>query len=129
MFKLDFLESAENKALSQEDKRFLDIVEQDIRCEDNHYVIPLPLKFPQVQLINNPWFSGEPDEITKEAFQDRWLLLHPLHRVYDEDNCKGYAKKVPQDALQYKEPHFCINHRGVCNQKKGKICVVFNCSQ
>ena len=44
---------------------------------------------------------------------------------------KGYAKKVPEHALEVKEdkPIFFINHHGVYNEKKGKIPVVFNCSE
>lgn len=129
MFELDFSESTENKALSQEDKRFLDIVEQGIRFEDNHYVIPLPLKFPQVRLINNRWSAVNRMKSLKKRFEtDETYRTHYIEfmtKIID----KGYAEKVPQDALQSKEPKFYINHHGVYNQKKGKIRVVFNCSQ
>ena len=46
MFEADFSEKDRNsQVLSQENGRFLALVEQGIRhCEDGHYELPLPLK-------------------------------------------------------------------------------------
>jgi len=56
MFEMDFSErSSTQEALSQEDKKFLAMVESGIRhCEDGHYEMPLPLRVPNLTLPNNP---------------------------------------------------------------------------
>ena len=44
---------------------------------------------------------------------------------------KGYAEQVPYHnlCLPKEKSVFYINHHGVYNEKKGKICLVFNCSE
>ena len=55
MFEADFSEKDRNsQALSQENRRFLALVEQGIRhCEDGHYELPLPLNESSTSLPNN----------------------------------------------------------------------------
>ena len=55
MFEADFSEKDRNsQVLSQENGRFLALVEQGIRhCEDGHYELPLPLNESSASLPNN----------------------------------------------------------------------------
>ena len=130
MFELDFSEHAHSdKVLSQEDKQFLKIVEQGIRFENGHYVIPLPLKPIQARLPNNRLSAVNRMKALKKRFEsnDDYRAHYVEFMAKITDN--GYAEEVPYEVLQTDNPTFYINHHGVYNEKKGKIRVVFNCSQ
>ena len=55
MFEADFSEqNVETRGLSQEDRRFMKIVEDGFgRCNNGHYEMPLPLKEQDPELPNN----------------------------------------------------------------------------
>ena len=56
MFELDFNDhryGPDECSYSQEDKKFIKEVEQGIRHQDAHYVIPLPFRKPQMTMPNN----------------------------------------------------------------------------
>ena len=130
MFELEFTEH-NDVPFSQDDIRFLDIVKNGIRFEGGHYVIPLPLKRSDVNLHNNRSFAYRRMQFLKKRFENDEMYRKQYVKFMDNIINKGYAEKVPEHALEVKEdkPIFFINHHGVYNEKKGKIRVVFNCSE
>ena len=54
MYESDFNEAqSEQKALSMEDQRFLEIMESSVARKGNHYVLPLPFRNQEVVLPDN----------------------------------------------------------------------------
>ena len=54
MFELDFDEKEEARALSHDDRLFMQKVKEGIRqLPDGHYKIPLPLRYENVRFPNN----------------------------------------------------------------------------
>ena len=130
MFELDFSEYGK-QPFSQEDKRFMEIVETNTHFEDGHYSIPLPLKKLDAKFPNNRtnalrrMQSLKKRFVTDENYRQRYIEF--MNKILE----KGYAEEVPYHALRLAQDQsvFYINHHGVYNEKKGKIRVVFNCSE
>ena len=52
MWKTDFIErQGERKGMSKEDKKFLEIMKNNVKFTDGHYQLPLPLKTHSVQIV------------------------------------------------------------------------------
>ena len=85
MFEIDFSEKdKEDIHLSQEDRRFLEIVRTGVRhCPDGHYEIPLPIRDKQLTLPNNGIKS--PEALEKEISKQR-RLSSTLCRIYEQSN-------------------------------------------
>ena len=130
MFELEFTEH-NDVPFSQDDIRFLDIVKKGIRFEGGHYVIPLPLKKSYVNLHNNRSFAHRRLQFLKKRFENDETYRKQYIKFMNNIINKGYAEKVPEHGLEVKEdkPIFFKTHHGVYNEKKGKIRVVFNCSE
>ena len=82
MFEMDFSEkNSSHEALSQEDRKFLAIVEDGIRhCEDGHYEMPLPLRVPAPSLPNNREVAlRRLIQLKRRFHSDRYI---PHHGVY-----------------------------------------------
>ena len=135
LFELDFSEKAssnlpEDLDHSHEDRRFLSKVSNNIRHAKGHYEIPLPFCQSEARLPNNR------QQAFKRALWQRKKMLQ--NERYRNDYvafitgmiAKGYAEKVPQEALQtVPSKAWYIPHHGVYHPKKPeKIRVVFDCS-
>ena len=133
MFEVDFSErDLEERALSLEDRKFLEIVQQGIRHrEDGHYEMPLPIRDKTLALPNNRTLAKNRLKPLRRRFQtDR-----SYHRHYVEFMNKiiqnGYAERVSEDKVtnQSSKSVWYIPHHGVYHPKKpNKIRVVFDCS-
>ena len=110
MFELDFPERSDERAhqYSQEDKKFLEIVNKGIgRTDDGHYEIPLPFRSKDVHLPDNK----------EQVFQRACWLKRKLARnnKFHEDYVnfmngiilKGFARKVPQDRVPARSGQVC----------------------
>ena len=57
MFNQDFSENKDSlydaEKMSQEDRRFLRLMEKEVKFVDGHYQLPLPLKDPDLKFPNN----------------------------------------------------------------------------
>ena len=129
MYETEFKDCNEpKKGLSQDDKVFLDIVENGCRKVEGRYELPLPLK-PNLPTLPN----------TKNyALKRLNTLSSKLKRepVYYEHYCtfmeellfRNYAEPVPQEQLNNENvwylPHFGVYHP----QKPHKIRVVHDCA-
>ena len=134
MFELDFPKRSDERAhqYSQEDKKFLEIVNKGIkRTDDGHYEIPLPFRSKDVHLPDNK----------EHVFQRACWLKRKLTRnkKFHEDYVKfmndiirkGFATKVPPDCVPARSGQvWYLPHHGVYHPKKpDKIRVVFDCSE
>lgn len=120
-------ESSESE-LSLNDRKVLDLWDEQTIYENNRYTVPIPWKEGKPNLPNN---------VSQACHR-----LHSLHRrlqksgnldQYDEQIHKfvdkGYAEKVPENEIDLKDGSvFYLPHHGVFNQTKGKLRVVMDCS-
>ena len=99
MFEGDFSEKHRNsQALSQEDRRFLTIVEKGIRhCEDGHYELPLPLKESSPSLSNNQEVALRRSSQLKRRFQSDQKYKEDYTSFMESLIKNGHAERVPPE--------------------------------
>ncbi|XP_067275269.1 uncharacterized protein [Pseudorasbora parva] len=124
-----FLSPEDDKvALSVEDKIFLEIMDKEVYVdEDNHWVAPLPFRFPRIQLPNN----------REQAMQrlnslQRTLLKKPKMKTHFFDFMQKVIENKqaePAPPLQSREECWYLPIFGVYHpHKPDKIRVVFDSS-
>lgn len=133
MFEIDFSEKdKEDIHLSQEDRRFLEIVRTGVRhCPDGHYEIPLPVRDKQLTLPNNRTMALNRLKPLKRRFQSTEGYRQHYVKFMNKVIKSGYPERVPEgNSLEdNSKPVWYIPHHGVCHPKKpNKIRVVFDCS-
>ena len=129
---LDFPERIkdERKEDSQQDKQFMNRVNESIQFSDGHYYIGLPFKCDNAILPNN----YEQASLRLRSLKKRLIHSSNLCEDYKEfmKNIldKGYAEVVPDKELNRNDgrvwyiPHHAVYHP----RKPGKIRVVFDCA-
>ena len=153
MFEIDFSERhSTEQSLSQEDKKFLTIVEDGIHhCESDHYEMPLPLKDPSPPLLNNREVALRRLSQLKRRFESNKKYKEDYVAFMESMIQSGYAERVPskerlirkdtkncqlnpgddsknQGSSHHKDKMWYIPHHGVYHPKKpNKIRVVFDC--
>ena len=98
MFEADFSEKDRNsQALSQENGRFLALVEQGIRhCEDGHYELPLLLNESSASLLDNQEVALRRLSQLKRIKSDQ--KYKEDYTTFVENLIKnGHAERVPSD--------------------------------
>ena len=112
--------------VSQDDLKFLEIMNSEVRKIDGHYEIPLPFREKDTTIVSN--------------FQMAEKRLFSLKRRFDRDEKfkqdyvsslswlleKGYAKKVTD--IYPEGTNWFIPHHGVYHPRKKKLRVVWDCS-
>jgi hypothetical protein len=132
MMELDFNEQkGSDEKLSQEDIRFLDILESGIKIAENgHYQMPLPLKGTTARLPNNRNMAVKRlDQLARKLKKgDEFCELYTefMSNMLE----KGYAERVPNSEIQRDDGQvWYVPHHGVCHPRKpNKVRVVFDCS-
>ena len=118
--------TTEIDALTVEDKRFLSLVEEGKMLVDGHYHVPLPLRNPYAELLNNRTSAMNWLNYLKLPYH--WLNVFEDYRAFIEDMInKGYlkqSKKLAPVVQSWYIPHHDVYHPS----KPGKIRVVFDCS-
>ena len=134
MFEVDFNDNADQDPCahghSQEDKRFMKIVEEVTQHVDGHYLVPLPFRHPNTKMPNNR------EQALKQALWQKKKMqrderYHAHYRSFVNGMLdKNYARRVPKDILTATPGKvWYLPHHGVYNPNKpNKIRVVFNCS-
>lgn len=128
----DFNEmSREEQPLSFLDRKFLNVLESNIRHrDDGHYEVPLPLKEEGLKLPNNLTLALSRLERLKQRLKrDRKYREH-YEAFMKEMIDKGQAERVPDEELHLSNGRvWYIPHHGVYHpQKPDKIRVVFDAS-
>ena len=129
MFEHEFNECAsgpDELGTSVEDRKFLEIVENNISFDDTHYVIPLPLKNSSIEMPNNrsqahQRLMWQRKKMVRDAGYHKDYVTF-VNNLID----KGYCEKAP--SLSPKGKTWYLPHHGVYNPNKpGKIRVVYDC--
>ncbi|TWW55967.1 hypothetical protein D4764_09G0010170 [Takifugu flavidus] len=124
----DFPESAyEKEEMSQEDLRFLDMMNTYVKVQDGHYQLPLPFKG-DPKMPNNRLMAEERAESLKRKFgrnifkEEYTLFMNAMLKC-------GHAELVPKEEEEIQAGMgWYIPHHGVRHPKKGGLRVVFDCS-
>lgn len=130
MHDLDFTErNACSPALSQNDQKFLDIMESEVKIADGHYELPLPFIQQEVQLPYNKGQILKRVEGLKRKFKAN-EKLHSDYKKFMEDMInKNYVEEVMNNTGCKVQGVWFIPHHGVYHpQKPEKVRVVFDCS-
>jgi len=96
MYQQVFSENQDNKVshVSQDDIKFIDLMDSEVKIKDSHYELPLPLRNKDTQFVNNRaqafqramWLKGKLPKNDK-MYQDYCDFMQNLM-------VKGYAKPV-----------------------------------
>ena len=99
MFEADFSEKDRNsQVLSQENGRFLTLVEQGIRhCEDGHYELPLPLNKSSPSLSNNQEVALRRLNQLKRRFKSDQKYKEDYTTFMKNLIKNGHAERVPPE--------------------------------
>ena len=117
------------KEMSQDERRFMQIVEQTVELRSGHYQISLPFKDRQAPVHNNKAQAWQRAIWLKKKLE-RDPKLHQHYKAFMEDILsKGYARKVSPDQKSLaKGTAWYLPHHGVYHPcKPGKIRIVFDC--
>jgi len=133
MYQHDFNEvgdSSIHKSLSQEDIKFLEIMEQNVTKVDGHYQPPLPFRDLDVTFTNNKSQVIQRTLWLKRKLQSSPKMLQHYKEFMEKLFVKDYARPTPADELKPPEgKSWYIPHFGVYHPKKpDSIRVVFDCS-
>ena len=109
----------------QEDKTFMEIVEKGTSKKDDHYVVPLPFRNPNLMLPNNKKQAIQRLMGLKRRFMKDKKFFQDYLNFMDNLLRSGYAKR--SDASPSGKTY--ISRHGVCHPSKpDEIRVVFDCS-
>ena len=112
--------------ISNEDRRFLKILDTETMKVGNHYQKPLPLKNPDIKLPNSRKVAERRLLYLKKRLMKDDRFYQQYTELRQEILKKGYAKesKSNQDGRVW-----YLSHHGVYHPRKpGKIRFVFDCS-
>ena len=129
----EFLEeesSPDQKGQSQDDLKFLEVVESGVQFHDGHYEIPLPLRNPNTILPDNRSMALRRAFLQKAKMMKNDSYRHDYVDFIEDMVSSGYASMVPVEHIRASEGKcWYLPHHGVYNPNKpGKIRVVFDCS-
>ena len=131
MLEMDFNKDGENipdqRGWSQEDHKFIGIVEQQHNFQDGHYIIPLPFRDKSPSIPNNRDQAESRLRWQKKKIQRDEDYKRDYTEFMNKVISKGYAYKVPENEAGPDEHgvHYLLHH-GVYHPKKKKIRVVFD---
>ncbi len=130
MMELDFSEKGAEQPMSQDDKKFLSILEKDIRQrEDGHYEIPLPFREETPVLPNNKALALHRLQKLQTRLENNKKYCEDYINFMNELIERNYAERVPENELAKEDGKvWYIPHHGVYHPRKPeKIRVVFDC--
>ena len=124
----DFQSSSDSKTLSQDDVKFLNILDkQTYQDQDKYYTMPLPFKSDASKLSNNYQAALTRLEYLKSRFKKDPEYARQYSDFIQGVIDRGEAEKVPEPLIKKRECWY-LPHHGVFHKQKGKIRVVFDCS-
>ena len=132
MYNHEFTESQhklnrENDGLSQEDPKFMHVLDNGTRRIDGHYEIPLPLRDDNVRFPNNRLQAEKRFTYLQTKMSRNHQFKNDYMKFMKELMSKGYATESTAAAENGK--CWYLPHHGVYNRNKlGKIRIVFDLS-
>ena len=117
-------------AMSQQDKRFLSVLSQNICFKNGHYEMPLPFKGDDPHLPDNKAMVLDRLKSLKRRLAREDTFRQHYSEFMQELLRNGHAEKVPESEITTEDGRvWYIPHHGVYHaQKPDKIRVVFDCS-
>ena len=127
MYENDFNEvNYEKKGMSQNDRKFLEIMQKGVTKDAGHYVLPLPFKDVNFNLPNN----RNQAERRCESVKRKMLKNNQFHQDYNEllekMLVKGYAERADNQTQSGRV--WYIPHQAIFHPSKGSMRVVFDCA-
>ena len=129
---LDFSDQyvfSDEKAVSVEDKQFIDMVETQTVLKEGHYEICLPLRDSSVPLPNNRALAFQRLKGLKRKFRSNDVFQRKYTEFSDDLFVKGHASPVPIEDLSRDDGKvWYLPHHGVMHPRKKKLRVVLDAS-
>ena len=125
----DFIEQNSDQAYSQDDLKFLRIMDHNIRRDAaGQYELPLPFRHETKLPDNKPMAQKRLLQLQRKLQRDASFKKAYVKSMTDTIS-KGYAERVPEDDPTVKGEVWYVPHHGVRHPKKPeKLRVVFDCS-
>ena len=133
MYDHDFSELKSNPScMSQEDKRFMTMLQSESKFIDGHYEVPLPFRHEDVTMPSNRNQAVQRMKTIKRRFEADEIYRRDYTKFMSDIIAKGYARKLlhsEQCITTGDWKYWYLPHHGVYHpQKPNKIRVVFDCS-
>lgn len=126
----DFSEQAEGQPISSDDKRFLEIMDSEVKTVKGRYELPLPFKSSKPHLPDNRVQAEQRLKGLRRRLDNDSAYKSHYFTFMENLIAKGYAEKVPNsDIAGSTGQKWYIPHHGVYHpHKPNKVRVVFDCS-
>ena len=131
MMELDFNEKeAGSRAMSYDDHKFLNFLQNEIHLKDGHYEMPLPFRSGRPDLPNNKSMAVHRLKHLRRKLESDSGYRDHYNGFMNDIIMKGHAEIVPESELnEDTDSVWYIPHHGVYHPKKrDKLRVVFDCS-
>lgn len=117
-------------AMSVQDKKALQMMEQSVELVSGHYQVGLPWRHHPPCIPNNRLLAVRRLGYLKRRLQKDQELFEKYKTSINEYIDKGYATRVPQDEVEQRDNVVCyLPHHPVFHpHKPGKVRVVFDCA-
>ena len=129
---LDFSEQfvfSGEKALSVEDKRFMEMVNRETVLQDGHYQVCIPLRDASTPMPNNRSLALQRLKGLKKKFQSNNAFRKKYTDFIDDLFVKVNVSQVPDEELSREDGRvWYLPHHGVIHACKNKLKVVFDAS-
>ena len=112
--------------LSNNDRKFLELMGKEAVKIDGHYQVPLPLKDEEAVLSDNKMAAMKRMQSLKKKFEKDEQLYNQYRCFMSDLIDKGYARKCDKKGTEGKT--WYVPHHAVFHPRKGKIRVVFDYS-
>ena len=118
-----------DKALSQDDVKFMKIMQSGVTKVDGHYQMPLPFRNPNPTIESNKVLAIQRLRgLVRRFKRDDEYFQHYVVCMKDVIS-SGYAEPVPLNEIDGDGTCYYLPHHGVCNPNKpGKVRVVMDAS-
>ena len=130
MYESEFVEhNSEKQALSQEDQRFMSIMNNNCQRVDGHYQLPLPFRNKDLKMPYNKKMAIQRILPLKRKFTKNPKFHADYTNFMNKLITKGYAQKCEVESNSHGWNGWIIPHHGVYHpQKPDDIRVVFDCA-
>ncbi|XP_041372822.1 uncharacterized protein LOC121386089 [Gigantopelta aegis] len=120
----------DKKEMSQEDKKFFEMVTESINLQNGQYYIKLPFRNEDVRMPGNSKQALQRLNSLKKRFFHDPKFRDDYKKFMSDITKKGYAEKVPAEKIKGQDGKlWYVPHHGVYYPRKpGEIHVVFDCA-
>ena len=129
----DFRHDTESAEFSVEDQLFLNIVKDNIKCEDKRYILPLPFKNNTPPILPNNCalayhrlMSLKKRLLQDEKYRDDYCKF--MDKLFLSNHAEIIENVNSSDMAQAEVQRWYLPHHGVSNASKPKLRVVFDAS-